>query len=85
MVHCDYLVYKIVTVYHKTIYKMKFNSYFDGKTQFSKIFLVCILFYFYFYFILFFFFLGGGGVGGGQTTACFTCGPIEIKKYGYDR
>ena len=36
------------------IYKMKFNSYFDGKTQFSQIFLGFV-----------FVFGGGGGEGGG--------------------
>ena len=35
---------KIVIVYHKKIYKMKLYSYFDGKTQFSQIFLGCIFF-----------------------------------------
>ena len=35
---------------------MKFNSYFDGKTKFSQIFLG---------FVFYLFFLGGGGGGGG--------------------
>ena len=34
---------------------MKFYSYFDGKTQFSQLFLGCIIFIFF----------GGGGGGGG--------------------
>ena len=49
---------------------MKFYSYFDGKTQFSQIFLGFV------FFVFFFFFLGGGGGGGGvggQITASFTC------------
>ena len=51
-------------MYHEKNYKMKFYSFFDGKTQFSQIFLGRILF-----------FLMGGGVGwvGGQITASFTC------------
>ena len=51
---------------------MKFYSYFDGKTQFSQIFLGFVSF-----FNIFFFFGGGGGGGGGQggkITASFTCG-----------
>ena len=38
---------------------MKFYSYFDGKTQFSHIFLGFV----FFLFIYLFFFLGGGGGG----------------------
>ena len=46
--------------------KNSFSSYFDGKTQFSQIFLGCIF--------LIFFGGGGGGAGGGQISASFTCG-----------
>ena len=58
---------------------MKFYSYFDGKTQFSQIFLgfvsffIYLFIYIYIYIYFFFFFLGGGG-SGGQITASFTCG-----------
>ena len=49
---------------------MKLYSYFDGKTQFSQIFLGSVYF-------LFFLRGGGGGGGGGsggQINASFTCG-----------
>ena len=53
--------------------------YFDGKTQFSLIFLGFLFFYFYLFIYLLLFFFGGGGGGGGgsggQSTASFTCGP----------
>ena len=54
---------------------MKFYSYFDGKTQFSQIFLGFVSFSYilFFIYLFFFFFLGGGG-SGGQITASFTCG-----------
>ena len=56
---------------------MKFHSYFDGKTQFSKIFLGCIFFLFFF-----FFFLGGGGWSGGrQITESFTCASMVGNGY----
>ena len=54
-------IYKIVIVF-----KIKFYSYFDGKTQFSQIFLGRIFFLFLFNY---FFFWGGGG----QITASLTC------------
>ena len=49
---------------------MKFYSYLDGKTQFSQIFLGCIIIFFF----------GGGGGGGGGVTMSFTCGTKYIKK-----
>ena len=44
---------------------MKCYSYFDGKTQFSQIFLGFLFYLFYFILLLLLFFLGGGGGGGG--------------------
>ena len=50
---------------------MKFYSYFDGKTQFSQIFMGCIFFFFFF----FFFFRGGGGR---LSPVCVTDGRTDV-------
>ena len=63
MVHYDYLSHSIPW----KNYKMELYSYFDGKTQFSQIFLGCN----------FLFFFGGGGGGGvGLITVSFTCAVL---------
>ena len=57
---------------------MKFYSYFDGKTQFSQIFLGFDIFFILFFY---FFFGGGGGGGGGivlTITVSFTCGFTQV-------
>ena len=51
------------------MYKMKFYSYVDGKTQFHKIFLAL-------YFFFFFFFGGGGGGGGGRADKSPLLSPV---------
>ena len=50
------------------MHKMKFNSYVDGKTQFSQKFLGFVFF--------FFFFLGGGGGGGGRVDKSPRLSPV---------
>ena len=55
-------------MYHEKIKKVKFYSYFDGKTQFSQIFLGFVIFLFFFFF---FFFGGGGGSNRRIFHLCF--------------